>query len=415
MIMGMGWMKRCRIIVLGLLVLAVLPKLYALEAEFSTSRGSFIVDLYPDRTPVGVAHFVRFAEGQGTWLDSRDGSVRGGDFYKDSLVTRVVNTARDRLFETGLVGGVVTDPGYGFPDEFHPLATHQPYVLSLANDGPNTNGTRIELTGSLAMSHRNGVNPVLGRIREGAGRAVVDSIISAGAGATVIHSISIHGKEPWATTLEESGERIPFVQAVNGSLKVQPHVSSSLHFAQPRHSVLAAWTSVDLTGWTPHFRRFLDSGITDLPESALFDHASDPSRFYQISLISYPVDPPPSGFSDLAGKTIRVEGPGIATIVYQFDETGRAGNFQNILTPGRPPFFSGPFTVDDRLPLKVNPYSLHVLVNTPNFGGSPLQYLKLGWDSATPNRTNGRHETQVLSSTLNPIFIDRGDASASDL
>lgn len=404
---------RRKLIVWGVMSLTGIGSLSALEAEFATSRGNFIVDLYPDKSPVTVTHFVDLAEGRRTWVDPVTGSVRIGAFYEGRGVHRVVSTSTERYFETGAVTTASADPGYGFLDEFHPQADHQPYVLAMGNDGPNTNGTRIQITGSLAMPHRNGKHAVFGRVREGTGRSVVDAILAAGVNGTSVQSVAIRGKEPWEAMLEESQSQLPVVSGVNGKLNVTRGVASELVFPQQPNSVFTAWSSSDLAGWTPHVRRFCDGSVSSPIPSAILDDATAASRFYNLAVVDYPGLPQPAGFSSLAGKRVTIHGDAIATIVYHFDHTGRSGHFENLLSPGGMPFFSGSFSLDDSFPLKPTPWSLQFRVNTPGFGGSPWQLVKLGWDSGTIQSASGRHATQVMDSSMNVIFSDHGNATAT--
>lgn len=127
------------------------------KATFETSHGTFQVDLFADRAPATVNNFVFLA---------RDG------FYEGIIFHRVINGFMIQGGDpTGTGRG---DAGYKWPDERGALnVKHEVGSLSMANAGPNTNGSQFFITHT-ATSHLNGKHAVFGKVS--AGQDVVEAI-----------------------------------------------------------------------------------------------------------------------------------------------------------------------------------------------------------------------------------------------
>jgi cyclophilin family peptidyl-prolyl cis-trans isomerase len=99
-------------------------------AIFKTDKGDITVKLFADKTPNTVNNFVFLA---------RQG------FYDGTIFHRVIS---DFMAQGGDPTGTgMGGPGYRFADEFHPSLKHdKPGVLSMANAGPNTNGSQFFIT-----------------------------------------------------------------------------------------------------------------------------------------------------------------------------------------------------------------------------------------------------------------------------
>lgn len=126
-------------------------------ASIETDKGTIKVQLHDDKAPKTVANFEKLA---------KDGFYDGLKFH------RVIN---DFMVQTGCPLGTGTgDPGYKFEDEFHPDLKHDgPGVLSMANSGPNSNGSQFFITHT-QTDWLDGKHAVFGKVLEG--QDVVDSI-----------------------------------------------------------------------------------------------------------------------------------------------------------------------------------------------------------------------------------------------
>lgn len=127
------------------------------RATLHTSRGDITLDLFADKVPETVNNFVCLA---------RDG------FYDNVTFHRVI---ADFMIQTGDPTGTGRGgPGYQFPDEFHADLKHDgPGVLSMANAGPNTNGSQFFIT-HVATPWLDRKHSVFGRVRDG--QAIVDAV-----------------------------------------------------------------------------------------------------------------------------------------------------------------------------------------------------------------------------------------------
>jgi cyclophilin family peptidyl-prolyl cis-trans isomerase len=138
-----------------------------LYAEFDTPRGHFICELYYRKVPLTVANFSGLAEG-------KLGPNPGTPFYDGLTFHRVVP---DFVVQGGDPQGTGEGgPGYDFPDEFAPGLRHDDSgILSMANAGPDTNGSQFFLT-LQPVNRLNYLHSVFGRIVQG--RAVLAQIRS---------------------------------------------------------------------------------------------------------------------------------------------------------------------------------------------------------------------------------------------
>lgn len=119
-------------------------------ATIKTDAGDIVIGLYAASVPKTVNNFVFLA---------RDG------YYDDVIFHRVISNFMAQAGDpTGTGRG---GPGYSFEDEFHPELKHDgPGVLSMANAGPNTNGSQFFIT-HVATPHLDNRHSVFGKVEEG--------------------------------------------------------------------------------------------------------------------------------------------------------------------------------------------------------------------------------------------------------
>ncbi len=120
------------------------------RARLRTDLGDIVVQLHADKAPSTVNNFVFLA---------KDG------FYDGVIFHRVI---ANFMAQGGDPTGTGTGgPGYSFQDEFHPKLRHSgPGILSMANAGPNTNGSQFFLT-HVATPWLDNKHTVFGNVVEG--------------------------------------------------------------------------------------------------------------------------------------------------------------------------------------------------------------------------------------------------------
>lgn len=140
-----------------------------LYAEFVTNKGIIVTELFYDKVPVTVANFVALAEGNHPLVKDE---YKGKRYYDSITFHRVVNNFMIQGGDPTASGS--GDPGYKFPDEFHPELKHdKPGILSMANPGPDANGSQFFIMEKEWPSLDNR-HAVFGQVVEG--MAVHDSI-----------------------------------------------------------------------------------------------------------------------------------------------------------------------------------------------------------------------------------------------
>ncbi|OPY06011.1 MAG: putative peptidyl-prolyl cis-trans isomerase [Syntrophorhabdus sp. PtaB.Bin184] len=135
------------------------PSYPPMSATIKTTKGDIAVRLFPDQAPLTVLSFANL-------------SKRG--FYDNLTFHRVI---RGFVIQGGCPQGTGTGgPGYRFKDEFSPDLRHnKPGILSMANAGPNTNGSQFFIT-HVPTPHLDDRHSVFGEVKGPKDQEIVDSI-----------------------------------------------------------------------------------------------------------------------------------------------------------------------------------------------------------------------------------------------
>jgi peptidyl-prolyl cis-trans isomerase A (cyclophilin A) len=141
-----------------------------------TNHGEIAIELFAERAPRTVENFLNLAEHDPaadeeptpettTWEDPETGEVRGDSLYEGTIFHRIIP---DFMIQGGDPTGTGRGgPGYEFDDEFHPELRHDGAgILSMANSGPNTNGSQFFITLD-AQPHLDDKHAVFGQVIDG--------------------------------------------------------------------------------------------------------------------------------------------------------------------------------------------------------------------------------------------------------
>jgi FKBP-type peptidyl-prolyl cis-trans isomerase len=161
-------------------------------AKMETTQGDMIIQFFDKESPVTVANFVGLAQGT---IENK-AKAKGTPYYDGIIFHRVI---KDFMIQGGDPTGTgMGDPGYKFDDEKNNLKHEGKGYLSMANSGPNTNGSQFFIT-HVPTPHLDGRHTVFGKVIKGL--EVIDAIANVEKGAqdkpktdVVIKSVKIFTK-----------------------------------------------------------------------------------------------------------------------------------------------------------------------------------------------------------------------------
>lgn len=305
-----------RLLNLGALLLAITTPLAladeedGLFADFETNLGNFTVQLEFEKVPRTVANFVGLAEGSRPWIDA--GSRNSNDpndlgtgtvhentpFYDGLIFHRVIDGF---MIQGGSRNGFGTDgPGYTFVDEFDPELRHDgPYVLSMANAGPNTNGSQFFITVA-PTPHLDDGHSVFGLVVDG--QNVVDGIGLVDTDANdrplepvVMETVSIRRVGAAAEAFDVNAWQLPEPRATTDELLVIPNQLVESQAELGPGEVVMVWGTANFNGWQ-YFGQLYQPVNTQPFTGINFDNASTQRAFYHVPIVRYPDAMGPADF-----------------------------------------------------------------------------------------------------------------------
>ena len=149
-------------------------------ATIHTTLGDIKVTLFADQAPKTVRNFSGLAEGTKEWTDPRVRAKSTAPLYDGTIFHRIIPGF---MIQGGDPLGTGTGgPGFRFEDEFHPeLTFDRPYLLAMANAGPNTNGSQFFITVA-PTTWLNFKHSIFGEVADQESRDVVDALAGVATG-----------------------------------------------------------------------------------------------------------------------------------------------------------------------------------------------------------------------------------------
>jgi peptidyl-prolyl cis-trans isomerase A (cyclophilin A) len=388
-------------------------------ADVETSMGDFTIQLHYDLAPRTVANFIRLAEGSVPWVESRTGQVVQKPYYEGVIFHRVISGFMN---QTGSRKGDGSDgPGYQFQDEFSVLTHTGPYVVSMANSGPNTNGGQIFITVS-TQSQLNNKHSVFGAvIDDSVGQEVCDAINAVATGAgdkplvdVVIEKIAIRREDTAAENFDEHAQGLPDVSAPTVTID-HGGATVGLTVDTPSSSLTKYSSSFDLSAWQEGegvYRDDTDTALSSIDISAL--SSGQEKLFFNVSQVTYDASlvlwP-----RELTGRTLTIVDSLLTSQLdpnWEFTFTSEiGGTFMNGAN-------SGNFTAAD---LGVDGLGTRKLIETPvQFTYSGQQYdvgfnVRFSKDSENDDQFDGRHGGSGLLSQSGTILLSGPTSGAMTL
>ncbi len=270
-------------------------------ATIDTSMGSFTCRLDYAEASLTCANFVGLVEGSQSWIDPATGAVRNDPFYDGLIFHRIIDGF---MIQGGCPLGTGTSgPGYAFPDETSTNLTHHSAgILSMANSGPNSNGSQffITLTPTPWLDAK---HSVFGELVEGIG--VVTNIGSVATTAdrpdvdVVINQINILRIGAAAAAFDVSAQPLPEVTSLNLSLTHTP-AGMQLVAGRTNQCEVAIFDSTNLLDWSQAIKKYW---LTASNDWVLAVSPNQSAEFFRSTRVYYP-QAAQGILADVTGKSL---------------------------------------------------------------------------------------------------------------
>lgn len=289
-------------------------------AEFNTSMGSYTCRLEYAIAPMACANFIGLATGQRSWLDLPSGVVKTNPFYDGTTFHRVI---AGFMNQGGSPNGLGTDgPGYAFVDEFSPSLRHDAFgVLSMANSGPDSNGSQYFITVE-PTPWLNDVHTIFGRLYGGSNVVYAINNVATNGNSkpltnVVVNAINIRRVGTAAATFDISAQGLPVVTNLNLQI-AKTGTNVSLTFSNRLYADNRLYASSNLTSWAG---AGLGIEITAPVSNSIPRSASAVSQFFRMVQVEYPSST--LAPKNLLGRVLTLNfSGGNGTFIISFNSTG---------------------------------------------------------------------------------------------
>ena len=139
-----------------------------------TNHGDININIFDNHAPKTVKNILALADGSVEWTHPATGEKSNNPLYNGTVFHRIIPNFMIQAGDP--LGQGTGGPGFKFEDEPHPeLVFDRPYLLAMANAGPNTNGSQFFIT-VVPTTWLNFKHTIFGEVADQAGRDVVDAI-----------------------------------------------------------------------------------------------------------------------------------------------------------------------------------------------------------------------------------------------
>ena len=352
---------------------------------------------------MAAASFIGLAEASRPWLNTDTGLIQQEPYFSGNIFHRVIPGF---VIQAGSHdGSPAGGPGYQFGDEIASSPPHTPYVLSMANSGPWSNGSQFFVT-LASLGGLDGKHTVFGAVTSGTN--TVDAIAAVPTNPAdrpitdvLINSVTIQRIGSAAQNFDVHAQGLPILTNLNPVITRDP---LELTYDRSHAALHSVTVSTNLTDFTPHHLvwQLGSNSLHTASVSNLTNSAGD-RAYYAVGRVQYETNALFTP-SSLTGETVTYfinKGiPGHAFEIAYIN--GSIGGV--IHSMGGFGFTNGYLIVYDHI--RALPYRGHVLhIDSGPTNGLNMTTIKMAWPSSTTNGVFTTEIIQILPTATNVVPV----------